>query len=266
MNSKCNFVPVLSSNAGSCLTPDNWQEVNTTNACWHLDSLLLKPGLDILKKITDLKQYLVWSGHLTINAVSLKENSAGVFSLRSTYDGSKIHFNFADFMELIQQLRPDAVLLPEQSVQNHPDWWMTWPDDVYPYISWRDADAVSPMRPYGIYSEAKDMFDKPPHYIFGNMSPERVRGLCAEGMRFIETNEPAEMAFWGKVYSSSGIIDITDAKYELDFEPIDNQCSCPTCIQSFTKAYLHHLLQHTPLLCQRLLIQHNIYYYNAMCA
>ena len=46
----------------------------------------------------------------------------------------------------------------------------------------------------------------------------------------------------------------------MQFETIDPECTCPTCSQQFTKAYLHHLLQQTPLLCHRLLIQHNVFW------
>ena len=53
-------------------------------------------------------------------------------------------------------------------------------------------------------------------------------------------------------------INILDTIYSEDFTSLAAGCVCPTCQQGFTKAYLHHLLQNTPLLAQRFLIAHNI--------
>ena len=79
---------------------------------------------------------------------------------------------------------------------------------------------------------------------------------------FFESNVPAEDAYFGRVYTHEGVIELQNNIYATQFEPIDSTCSCPTCKQKLTRAYLHHLLEHTPLLCQRLLIQHNVYYLN----
>ena len=76
----------------------------------------------------------------------------------------------------------------------------------------------------------------------------------------IASNAPAEDACQGIVYGSEGDIHLRNKIYSTQFEPIDSQCHCPSCEQSLTRAYLHHLLEHTPLLCHRFLIQHNLYY------
>ncbi len=60
------------------------------------------------------------------------------------------------------------------------------------------------------------------------------------------------------MYSISGPIDLRLSSERMNFNVLDPNCSCPTCTQKLTRAYLHHLLQHTPLLCQRFLILHNI--------
>ena len=87
-----------------------------------------------------------------------------------------------------------------------------------------------------------------------------MQDLIKAGVQIVESDKPASDACSGVVYSSEGDISILDATFEMQFEPIDAGCECPTCSQQFTRAYLHHLLQHTPLLCQRLLVQHNVHY------
>jgi queuine tRNA-ribosyltransferase len=77
---------------------------------------------------------------------------------------------------------------------------------------------------------------------------------------FIESNQPCEDGFAGILYTHQENMDISDSQMAKQFIPIDDQCTCPTCKQAFTRAYLHHLLANTPLLAQRLLIMHNVYW------
>ena len=43
--------------------------------------------------------------------------------------------------------------------------------------------------------------------------------------------------------------------------PIDDECGCPVC-QRYSKAYVRHLLKSTEMLSQRLLVLHNLWFYN----
>jgi queuine tRNA-ribosyltransferase len=108
--------------------------------------------------------------------------------------------------------------------------------------------------------EQLDQWSHKPRYVMGYFEPELLQTLKAKGIEFIETDEPAQAAMQGIVYSSEGHINLTNSETAVHFEPIDKACTCPTCSKQLTKAYLHHLLTHTPLLCQRLLIQHNVFY------
>ena len=62
LNAVQQFIPVLTSEAGLCLTAANWQEVKVNSIAYYLDDLLLKPGYALLKKIPDLSRYLAWGG------------------------------------------------------------------------------------------------------------------------------------------------------------------------------------------------------------
>lgn len=89
--------------------------------------------------------------------------------------------------------------------------------------------------------------------------------VAPDDPQFVESDVWASDACEGKVYTSSGIINLNESLFSNDFNVIDSNCLCPTCQQQFTRAYLYHLLRNTPLLCQRLLIQHNIVN-NKLCA
>lgn len=263
------FIPVLTSEAGLCLTTENWQEVNVTAASYSLESLLYKPGKDILKKIKDITQYLVWPGVIVLNAISLAANKEGFFVLKSPYDGSKITFTFFDLLELIQHLKPNAVILPKNIIHDCPQFWGHWHDSIFPFFHVDDVEKQSTDQSHGVYFNADvsklsweqlDQWSCVPRYVIGHFEPKLIQNLRDKGIEFIETDEPAKAAMQGKVYSWPGNVDLMDAKTQMQFETIDAECTCPTCAQQFTRAYLHHLLQHTPLLCQRFLIQHNVFY------
>ncbi|CAM2780578.1 queuine tRNA-ribosyltransferase [Legionella steigerwaltii] len=263
-----NFIPVLTSEAGLCLTTANWQEAEITAASYSLERLLYKPGQDGLKKITNLSHYLVWPGVLVLNAVSLVVNKEGIYTLKSPYDGSKIKFTLADLLGLIQHLKPNAVILPQKIVQDFPQIWDNWNDAIVPFMHVNDLEKHKVDKHHGIYFnvlheldwEQLNRWSHVPRYIMGRFDPELIWRLRDKGIGFIETDEPAHAALQGKVYSRAGDVDLMDSKTQMQFELIDADCVCPTCSQQFTRAYLHHLLQHTPLLCQRFLIQHNVFY------
>ncbi|KTD66430.1 hypothetical protein [Legionella shakespearei] len=270
-----NFIPVLSSDAGACLTGSNWREAESHSAVYYLDSLLLKPGFDLLKKIPDLAAYLGWSGTLILNASNLKANKEGIFTLISPYDGSKIRLSFSELLDLVLHLKPDMVLLPEQVMQNCPDIWDKWNDDIMPFLAAEDLAQQELHREHGIYyilgdaslnsstieqiAKSKDK----PCYISGKISFDLIKLSASLGIEFIESDEPATLAMQGQVYSRNGVIHLIDPQTEMDFSLIDSECLCPTCTRQLTKAYLHHLFLHTPLLCQRFLIQHNVFLVNA---
>ncbi|ARM34919.1 tRNA-guanine transglycosylase [Legionella longbeachae] len=264
-----NYIPILTSEAGLCLTSKNWQEVNVTAASYSLESLLCKPGIEVLKKITDIGHYLACPGFVIFNGMSLVVNKEGLVVLKSPYDGSKIKVTLFDLLELIQHLNPKAVILPKNILNNVPQFWDHWNGSIFPFFHQNDVEKQNISQPYGIYFNAENSkldweqlarWPNIPRYISGSFEPGYIQELTHQGVEFVETDEPAKDALQGKVYTQSGAIDLTDLNTQMQFEPIDAKCICPTCSQQFTRAYLHHLLQHTPLLCQRFLIQHNVFY------
>ncbi|MFI4963634.1 MAG: hypothetical protein ACHP6H_07250, partial [Legionellales bacterium] len=159
MNIDFGYIPVLSSEAGSCLTPANWKELGIKTASYTLESLLVKPGLELLNQIHNLKDYLGWSGALILNASALEVNKAGVYVLRSPFDGTKITFEPIECIRLINHLMPDAVLLPNKMVNDCPDNWVDLNEAIIPFIHAEDRSQQPILRPHGIY-DTKDTCPK----------------------------------------------------------------------------------------------------------
>lgn len=51
---------------------------------------------------------------------------------------------------------------------------------------------------------------------------------------------PTRTARFGCALLHSGQINLKNKKYEKDFRPIDENCSCSTC-KTYTRAYLHNI-------------------------
>ncbi|MCP3876077.1 MAG: tRNA guanosine(34) transglycosylase Tgt [Desulfobacteraceae bacterium] len=99
-----------------------------------------------------------------------------------------------------------------------------------------------------------------PRYIMGVGTPEDLVELVGMGCDMFDCVMPSRNARNGQLFTSKGTINIPNAKFRFDKEPIDTDCNCYTC-QNYSKAYLRHLYKSRELLAYRLNTIHNIYYY-----
>ena len=53
-------------------------------------------------------------------------------------------------------------------------------------------------------------------------------------------------------------MNLKNARFREDYDPIDKSCDCSTCIGGYSRAYLHHLIKSKELLYIQLLVTHNI--------
>jgi queuine tRNA-ribosyltransferase len=262
-----NWVPILTTEAGLSLTSMNWQEANLSTVVYYLDALLLKPGLPLLTKMTDFARYTNWSQDIILNASRLKANKAGIITLISPFDGSKQRLDYEQLINLVHHLKPQRVILPEGVLNNYPQIWDQWNQEIIPYLSVNDLELATPPLIHGLYVDLKNglahikehtqHYKNRPHYVQGELSLDLINELRLLGIDYVESDTPSHMGLQGLVYDSDGVIDLRGAVYATDFNRINDHCQCTTCSSKLTRAYLHHLLNHTPLLCQRFLIQHN---------
>ena len=115
------------------------------------------------------------------------------------------------------------------------------------------------LMPFPTFLQQVKMIADRPCLVGGDLSVSCMQALADCGVQYIVSNSPAQDAYQGQVYTQEGILSLTDESYRLDMNRIADACRCPTCEQQLTRAYLSHLFEHTPLLCQRFLIQHNCF-------
>ena len=103
-------------------------------------------------------------------------------------------------------------------------------------------------------------FDKP-RYLMGVGTPMNIIEGVARGIDMFDCVMPSRNARHGHLFTSQGIININNAKYERDDSPIDNECDCPVC-KKHSRAYIRHLFKANEILAMRLAVMHNLYFYN----
>ena len=118
-------------------------------------------------------------------------------------------------------------------------------EDMYRIIS-----AVEPYAP-----------DDKIRYLMGVGTPANILEAVERGVDLFDCVMPSRNARHGHLFTKQGVININNAKYALDTEPIDSQCRCPVC-ENFSRAYVRHLLAAKEMLGMRLAVMHNLWFYN----
>lgn len=100
-----------------------------------------------------------------------------------------------------------------------------------------------------------------PRYLMGVGTPVNIIEAVHRGVDFFDCVMPSRNARHGHIFTHDGIINIMNAKYELDTDPIEEGCKCPAC-RHYSRAYIRHLFKAKEVLAQRLCVLHNLYFYN----
>ena len=102
-----------------------------------------------------------------------------------------------------------------------------------------------------------------PTYLMGVGTPANILEAVERGVDFFDCVCPSSNGRHGHVYTNHGKLNLFNAKYELDEDPIEEGCQCPAC-RRYSRAYIRHLLKAKEMLGMRLCVLHNLYFYNHM--
>ena len=102
-----------------------------------------------------------------------------------------------------------------------------------------------------------------PVYLMGVGTPENILEAVERGVDFFDCVYPARNGRHGHAYTNHGKMNLLNAKYELDDKPLDDTCGCPVC-RTYSRAYIRHLLKAKEMLGLRLMVTHNLYFYNTL--
>ena len=104
-----------------------------------------------------------------------------------------------------------------------------------------------------------------PRYLMGVGKPTNIIESVARGVDFFDCVMPSRNGRHGHLFTWDGVININNRKYERDPSPIDPRCGCPVCAR-YGKSYIRHLLKAQEPLALRLMVLHNLYFYNTLMA
>ena len=102
-----------------------------------------------------------------------------------------------------------------------------------------------------------------PTYLMGVGTPANILEAVERGVDFFDCVYPARNGRHGHASTHHGKMNLMNKKYELDDRPLDETCDCPTC-RKYSRAYIRHLLKAKEMLGLRLMVTHNLYFYNNM--
>jgi queuine tRNA-ribosyltransferase len=99
-----------------------------------------------------------------------------------------------------------------------------------------------------------------PRYAMGLGTPPQLLELIARGMDMFDCVLPTRLARNGTAFTSTGTVNLKNAEFILDKNPIEENCVCDACHQ-FSRGYIRHLIKAEEILGLRLITLHNLHFY-----
>jgi queuine tRNA-ribosyltransferase len=96
-----------------------------------------------------------------------------------------------------------------------------------------------------------------PRYFMGIGDPEGVLEVIERGIDMFDCVLPTRTARTGSALTWQGRLNLRNAQFARDPQPLDEDCSCPACTR-FSRAYIRHLINQQELFGLRLLSLHNL--------
>jgi queuine tRNA-ribosyltransferase len=102
-----------------------------------------------------------------------------------------------------------------------------------------------------------------PRYLMGVGKPDDIVGAVERGIDMFDCVLPTRSGRTGQAFTSAGPINLKNARFAEDQEPLDPSCGCPVC-RIWSRAYLHHLIKSGEILGAMLMTEHNVHFYQQL--
>lgn len=102
-----------------------------------------------------------------------------------------------------------------------------------------------------------------PRYLMGVGKPDDIVEAVVRGIDMFDCVLPTRSGRTGQAFTRDGPLNIRNARFAEDQDPIEPGCPCPACAQ-FERAYVHHLVKSGEILGAMLMTQHNLYFYQRL--
>jgi len=102
-----------------------------------------------------------------------------------------------------------------------------------------------------------------PRYLMGVGKPDDLVGAVERGIDMFDCVLPTRSGRNGQAFTWNGPINLRNARFAEDQEPIDAGSDCAAS-RDYSKAYLHHLVKSREMLGAMLVTEHNLAFYQAL--
>jgi queuine tRNA-ribosyltransferase len=102
-----------------------------------------------------------------------------------------------------------------------------------------------------------------PRYLMGVGKPDDVVEAVVRGIDMFDCVLPTRSGRTGQAFTADGPLNLRNARFAEDREPIEPGCPCPACAR-FSRAYVHHLVKSGEILGAMLMTQHNLWFYQRL--
>jgi queuine tRNA-ribosyltransferase len=102
-----------------------------------------------------------------------------------------------------------------------------------------------------------------PRYLMGVGKPDDIVEAVVRGIDMFDCVLPTRSGRTGQAFTADGPLNLRNARFAEDPEPIEPGCPCPACT-TFERAYVHHLVKSGEILGAMLMTQHNLWFYQRM--
>ncbi len=99
-----------------------------------------------------------------------------------------------------------------------------------------------------------------PRYLMGVGTPWNILECIALGIDMFDCVMPTRNGRNAMLFTSKGVINIDNKKWEKDFSPIDDGINCEVS-NCYSKAYLRHLIKSKEILGLQIASIHNLAFY-----
>jgi queuine tRNA-ribosyltransferase len=104
-----------------------------------------------------------------------------------------------------------------------------------------------------------------PRYLMGVGKPDDIVGAVERGIDMFDCVLPTRSGRNGQAFTWAGPLNLRNARFGEDREPLDRHCACPVCA-TWSRAYLHHLIRSGEMLGAMLMTEHNLFFYQQLMA
>src|SRR5881275_886831 len=102
-----------------------------------------------------------------------------------------------------------------------------------------------------------------PRYLMGVGKPDDIVEAVVRGIDMFDCVLPTRSGRTGQAFTAEGPLNMRNARFAEDSEPLEAGCPCPACA-GFSRAYVHHLIKAGEILGAMLMTQHNLWFYQRL--